>query len=214
MRVALYLRVSTKGPKSGRGEQTTDNQRRQLEESCAHRGWTVSKVYEDRESGAKGEDTRAQFRQMLADSSDRSKREFDVVMVWSLDRFSREGIAKVIGYMEYLASVGVRFASLKEPFLDTTGEFRQLLLAIFSWVASFERNRTRDRIVAALDRKKAEGVKLGRPEVVLDREECYRMVKIQGLRKTARYFDVSPGTVSKRVREWEEVLKKKEEGNG
>jgi DNA invertase Pin-like site-specific DNA recombinase len=62
-RVAFYLRVST-------GEQTTENQRRELEVVAQHRGWDVVVVYEDKGiSGAKGREKRPQFDRMLRDAS-------------------------------------------------------------------------------------------------------------------------------------------------
>ena len=79
-RVALYLRVST-------NEQTVENQRRELEQVAGRRGWTVVAVYEDAGiSGAKGRDKRPGFDQMLKDAS---RRKFDVVMAWAIDRLGR-----------------------------------------------------------------------------------------------------------------------------
>jgi DNA invertase Pin-like site-specific DNA recombinase len=62
-----------------------------------------------------------------------SRREFDTVLVWSLDGFSREGICKTSGHLKRLDSYGVRFRSYSESFLDTTGEFGELVVAIFAF---------------------------------------------------------------------------------
>jgi DNA invertase Pin-like site-specific DNA recombinase len=77
LRIALYVRVSTK-------DQTTDNQRLQLERYAAAKGWMVAHVYSDRESGAKA--ARPGFKALLAAAA---RHEFDLLMVWSLDRFGR-----------------------------------------------------------------------------------------------------------------------------
>ena len=79
-RVALYLRVST-------GEQTTKNQRRELEAVAAHMGWTVAAVFEDAGiSGAKGRDARPAYDALLKAVT---RREVDLVASW-LRRIARE----------------------------------------------------------------------------------------------------------------------------
>src|ERR1700721_2089100 len=90
-RAAIYLRVST-------DEQTTQNQRRELEAAAEHRGWPVVAVYEDAGiSGAKGRDKRPGLDQMLKDAT---RRKFDVVMAWSADRLGRSLSDLVVGLQE------------------------------------------------------------------------------------------------------------------
>jgi DNA invertase Pin-like site-specific DNA recombinase len=58
-RVAVYLRVST-------GEQTTDNQRRELEAVAMRHNWRVGEVLEDAGiSGAEGRDKRPGLNNLL-----------------------------------------------------------------------------------------------------------------------------------------------------
>ena len=79
-RAAIYLRVSTSG-------QTVENQRRELEQVAQRRGWSVVEVYQDEGiSGTKGRDKRPGFDRMLKDAS---RRKFDVVMAWAIDRLGR-----------------------------------------------------------------------------------------------------------------------------
>ena len=86
-RAAVYLRVST-------GEQTVDNQRRELAAAAASRGWSVVAVYADEGiSGAKGREGRPQLDLMLKDSV---RRRFDVAMVWAVDRLGRS-LADLVG---------------------------------------------------------------------------------------------------------------------
>jgi putative DNA-invertase from lambdoid prophage Rac len=148
-RAALYLRVSTEG-------QTTENQRPDLERLAATRGWEVVAVYEEKASAAK---RRPEFARMLLDAR---RGAFDVVAVWALDRFGRSMAGNVSDARD-LAHVGVGLVSVQEPWLDTTGPVRDLLLAIFSWVAEQERRRLIDRTVAGMERAKLEGVPIGRP---------------------------------------------------
>jgi len=78
-RVAIYARVST-------DKQDTENQAVQLREFARRQGWQVVREYVDYESGAKAD--RAEFRQMFEDAS---RRKFDLLLFWALDRLSREG---------------------------------------------------------------------------------------------------------------------------
>jgi DNA invertase Pin-like site-specific DNA recombinase len=124
-------------------------------------GWRVVAEFENRESGAKSEKDRPQFKVMMNAAS---RREFDMVLVWSLDRFSREGIAKTFDHLRRLGSYGVKFRSYSESFLDTTAEFGELVAAIFAFFASFERRRIAERIGAGLERARAQGTTLWETE--------------------------------------------------
>lgn len=191
-RVALYLRVSTTTPKNGRA-QNPDNQRRQLLDLAKAMRWQVVAEFEDRESGAKS--ARPGFRAMMEAAA---RREFDVVLVWSLDRFSREGIAKTFDHLRRLDNYGVGFRSYSESFLDTTGDFQELLKAIFAFVAGFERRRTVERIRAGLERARAEGKELGRPRNVVDRMAVQQLRKEgKSIRSIAQHLGYSKGTVQR-----------------
>ncbi len=108
-RAALYLRVSTIG------EQTTENQRRQLEQAAAARGWTVTGVYADQGiSGAKGRVGRPQLDLLLKDAV---RRRFDVAMVWAVDRLGRS-LPDLIASMQELHVANVDLFML-QPGIDT-----------------------------------------------------------------------------------------------
>src|SRR5215472_1536179 len=115
MRCALYGRVSTK---LGKGRQDPEVQLRQLRKFAVSQNWTITAEYIDRESGAKAD--RPEFKRMMEDAS---KRTFDVLLFWSLDRFSREGIVPVLTSLKRLSDYDVRYRSYQEPFIDTTSEF-------------------------------------------------------------------------------------------
>ena len=79
-RAAFYLRVST-------GEQTTENQRLELARVAERTGWTIADHYEDKGvSGAKGRGQRPEFNRMIEDAT---RRKFDIVAAWSVDRLGR-----------------------------------------------------------------------------------------------------------------------------
>lgn len=147
-RAALYLRVSTEG-------QTTDNQRPDLERLARARGYDVVAVYQEQESAAKRRPAHAR---MLDDAR---RGAFNVLVVWALDRFGRSMAGNVRQVLE-LDRLGVLVVSTREPWLDTSGPVRDLLVAIFSWVAEQERSRLVERTKAGLARARREGKRLGR----------------------------------------------------
>ena len=130
-RVALYGRVSTKDK-----GQEVQNQLRQLREFAAHSGWTIVAEYIDHESG-KGSD-REQFQAMFDAAS---KRQFDVLLFWSLDRFSREGVLPTLQHLQGLTTYGIGYRSYTEQYFDSCGVFRDAVIAIIATVAKQERIR-------------------------------------------------------------------------
>jgi DNA invertase Pin-like site-specific DNA recombinase len=157
MRIAIYARVSKE--EGSQNSQDPLNQLKPLREFCAAMGWVIAAEFVDYASG--GDSNRPQFKTMLGRVR---QRHFDLVLVWALDRFSREGMTNTLSYMKQLHDYKTTFKSLQEPWLDTSNEgIGQVILAVFSWVAEQEKKRISERTKAALARKKALGVKLGRP---------------------------------------------------
>ena len=162
MRISLYARVS-KSDES----QDAQNQLGPLKDYAKALGGEITREYIDKASGGNGD--RKNFLQMLSDAD---SRKFDLLLVWSLDRLSREGISNTLGYLERLKRNGIALKSLQESWLDTRDEgLGQLLLAIFSWVAQQERKRIVERTKAGLMRAKRQGRVLGRPKGAHDRKK-------------------------------------------
>jgi len=159
MRCAIYARVSTKD-----GRQDTENQLAQLRRYVEVSGWT-SVEFIDHETGKHSE--RAGFVKLFAAAS---RREFDVVLVWALDRFSREGIAQTFAHVDKLASYKVMFESLTEPQFRNTGPTGELMMAIAAWIAKQERIRISDRTKAGLATARAKGRCGGRPRNIFRRD--------------------------------------------
>jgi DNA invertase Pin-like site-specific DNA recombinase len=155
-RVAIYARVSTDD--SG---QDPENQLVQLRAWCSAAGHGIAGEYVDSVSGAKGADERHELALLLDDAH---KRKFDLVLCWSLDRLSREGLEPTIGYLRRLSAAGVAFHSYLEPMLSTDNPMvRDVLLAVMASMAAMERARISERTKAGLDRVRAKGQRLGRP---------------------------------------------------
>lgn len=158
-RVAIYARVSTDDRKPKEKRQDPENQLRQLRDWCERSGHTVTEEYVERESGRKGTADRKELSQLLTDAH---KREFDLVLFWSLDRFSREGMAKTVSYLERLNRAGVAFHSYTEEMLSTDNELvRDILIAVMASLAKQEAIKISERTKAGLERARAQGKRLG-----------------------------------------------------
>jgi DNA invertase Pin-like site-specific DNA recombinase len=192
MRIAIYGRVSTK-------KQDEMNQLLQLREFVGTQaGWTLEKEYIDRVSGA-GRKERPQFQQMLADAS---QRKFDLLLYWSLDRLSREGIVKTIGYLEQLRGWGVGWRSYTQPFLDTGNEMvNSIVLSVLAAVAKQERVTISERTRAGLQRAVRAGRRLGRRPVRVDVQHARKLQRDGlGLRLIAKRLKISVNTLQNALR--------------
>ncbi len=123
------------------GGATPETQLRELRSWAERLGVEVVAEYIDQASGSRAD--RAGLRALL-DAAHR--REFDGVLVWALDRLSREGIGAMVAYLEKFKTAGVVVKSHQESSLDTASPVNDLLLAVFAWVARQERERIRERV--------------------------------------------------------------------
>src|SRR2546428_10533263 len=141
MKVAIYTRVSGKS-----NRQDAANQSLQLVEYCQRQSWDYIE-YTDRMTGTRAD--RAEFQRMFEDAR---LKHFDMVLFWALDRFSREGTLKTLEYLQRLDSYGVAWKSYTEQYLDSTGMFRDAVIAILATIAKQEHARLSERVVAGLRR--------------------------------------------------------------
>jgi DNA invertase Pin-like site-specific DNA recombinase len=122
------------------------------------------------------------FERMMADAR---RGAFDVLLVWSLDRFGRSMAGNVNDALT-LDRAGVKLLSVREPWLDTGGPVRNLLLAVFSWVAEQEVHRLVERTRAGIERARVTGTRSGRP-IGRPRRLGHRDVqRIRAMRKAGR----------------------------
>jgi DNA invertase Pin-like site-specific DNA recombinase len=164
MRIAIYGRVSKKDD-----SQDVENQAVQLREYAGKVG-ELRAEYMDHETGKHAK--RAQFQALFAAAS---RREFDLVLVWALDRFTREGVSETFIHIKKLLDYGVQFESLTEPHFRTTGPAGELMIAVAAWIAKQERVRISDRTKAGLAIARSKGRIGGRARKVFDIERAAAM---------------------------------------
>ena len=150
----MYLRVST-------GEQTTENQRRELEEVAKRSGWEIAGIYEDAGiSGAKGREKRPDFDRLCKDAA---RRKFNVVMAWSVDRLGRS-LQDLVAFLEELRGLGVDLFLHKQG-MDTTTPGGRMLFQMCGVFTEFERAMISERVRAGLARVKASGPANGKKAI-------------------------------------------------
>ncbi len=157
-RAATYLRVS-------RGEQSLENQRPDVDQLVVARGLEVVAQFEESASAAR---ERPEFQRMTA-----HRGEFDVLVVWALDRLGRSMTGNLQVVLD-LDRAGVEVVSVREPWLDMSGPVRSLLVAIFGWVAEQEREQIVQRTKAGIARARRKGTHLGRPRRWVDLKRAER----------------------------------------
>jgi DNA invertase Pin-like site-specific DNA recombinase len=163
MKIALYSRIST-------SDQNNQNQLDQLRAFAQTQGWRIVHEYVDVASG--GNADRQEFRALFAAAS---RREFDLILFWSLDRFSREGVLTTLRYLEILTQYNVGYRSYSEQFLDSCGAFRDAIISILAVIAKQERVRLSERTLAGLARARAAGRVGGRPRVQCNPHKVLRL---------------------------------------
>jgi DNA invertase Pin-like site-specific DNA recombinase len=196
-RAAIYVRVST-AAKARNGaenvyEQNPDVQELPLRQLVEQRGWSISRVYSDRMSGAK--EDRPGLNSLMEDAL---RGAFDVVLVWRFDRFARS-VEQFVSALAEFRSLKIDFVSHQES-LDTSTAMGKAMFTIIAAMAELERNVIRERVRAGLEYARKHGTKSGkaiaRPKKVFDRDKVLRL-RQNGLaiEKIAAQMGLGVGTV-------------------
>jgi DNA invertase Pin-like site-specific DNA recombinase len=191
-RAAIYVRVST-------DKQTVENQVLELRQIAERRGWEVVEQYSDAGiSGSKGRDGRPGLDQMLKDAS---KRRFDVVTAWAIDRLGRS-LVDLLSTIQTLEACKVDLY-LDQQAIDTTTPMGKLIFQVTGAFAEFERSMIRQRVHAGLKRAVEQGKKLGRPRIstALEKRIQTQLRAGKGILRVAREVGVGNGTVQRIAQE-------------
>lgn len=188
MRVAIYARVSTK-------KQTVDSQMSDLMAVAKSAGWEISAVFKDEGySGSKSQNERPALQAAMQAAT---RREFDVLAIWSIDRLARS-TAHLVSVMMDLRANNVDLYAHRQA-IDTstpTGRMMWQLLGVF---AEFEREMIRERVVAGLENARARGIKLGRPSIdkIVENKILELRASGMGLVKIGRTLHVGTSQVQR-----------------
>lgn len=186
MITAIYARVST-----------DDKGQDPLNQVLAMPEHALSFV--DYASGKNGD--REQFKAMLESAE---RHEFDQLIFWSFDRLTREGALETLQYLKRLDTLGVAWKSLTEPYLDSCGPFKDVMIAMIATAAKMERERMSARVKAGMARIKVSGTKTGKPigRPALDLGSRCEQLRSTGLtmKEIARELKVSPAYVCNHCR--------------
>ena len=165
MKAVIYTRVST-------AEQTTENQTLILTEWADRRKWLVLEIYQESDTAWKAGHQKELSRLMTA----ARKQKFDIVLVWSLDRLTREGPLAILSLIQKFKLYNVQVISYQESWTEAPGEIGELLYALTGWVARMESSRRSERTKAGMARSRSTGQHVGRPAGSKDKSKRKRRV--------------------------------------
>ena len=153
VRCVIYARVSGKS-------QETANQIDILTSWAEQKDFKLVEVYQEQESAWKV----GHQKELARLKADAIHHRFEVVLVWALDRLSREGSAAILNLIDSFKAYGVRVLSYQESWTEAPGAIGEVLYAIAGWVAKMESQRRSERTKAGLARVLKEGKHIGRPK--------------------------------------------------
>jgi DNA invertase Pin-like site-specific DNA recombinase len=186
-RAAIYARVST-------ASQTVENQIAELRDVANRNGWYVAiELTDNGISGSKGRDQRPAFNDLIRRAT---RREFDIVMVWAIDRLGRS-IQQLVEFMNELQWLGIDLYSHQQA-LNTATPAGRMVFSIFSALGEYERELIRERIIAGQRRARSQGIRIGRPSKMNEAvRTSVRLLRDKGMsiREIAKRLEIGVGTV-------------------
>lgn len=188
MNVGIFLRVSSIS-------QSTENQRLELYEVCERNDWTIVEEYNETVSGTKGEDERDELKRMLTDAS---RRKFDKLVVWSVDRLGRN-MKHLVTVLSQMKDLDVDIYSYKQG-IDTSTTMGSSFFYMVGIFAELENNMRSERQKIGIRRALESGAKFGRKsklsKSVLTQIHSLRE-QGQSMRQISKELDISVATVHK-----------------
>ena len=188
MNVAIFLRVST-------AHQTTENQRIELYEVCERNNWNIVEEYDETVSGTKGQSDRDELNRMMIDAS---RKKFDKVVVWSVDRLGRN-MKHLVSTLSQLKDLGIDLYSYKQG-IDTSTTMGLSFYYMVGIFAELENNMRSERQKIGIKRALKDGIKFGRKDVI-DEDKEYQIYQLRSkgksIRSIAKEVGISVGRTHK-----------------
>jgi DNA invertase Pin-like site-specific DNA recombinase len=200
-RAAIYGRVSTDG-------QTVDNQLRELRMVAERNGWHIVQEFVDKGiSGAKGREQRPAFDALWKGAT---RREFDVVMVWAVDRLGRS-LSHLVNFLSEIHAKKVDLF-IHQQGIDTTTPAGKALFGVMGVFAEFERSMIQERVRSGIKRVRAAGQRWGRRTLEeTNPASCTKILELRrqglGMAAIAKEVGVSSRTVWRLLQGMETSLK-------
>jgi len=161
---ATWMRVST-------GEQDSKNQAADLDTFTTHHGYEVAVRYELSESAWLGGKDGGEYKATLERALDDAwAGKFSVIVVWALDRITREGAEGALRVIRKFRERGCTVISVKESWLNSSPEVQDILVAFAGWMAAQESKRRSERVKAGLAKRKADEKPVGRQPGATDKK--------------------------------------------
>lgn len=152
---AVLFRVST-------DHQDSDNQVPDVNRFCGHHGYDIARQFTISDSawcdGEGGPEYQAVIQEVL-DAAWRG--EFQLLVVWALDRITRLGAEDALRLNRVLRERDVILQSVQEPWLNSSPEIQDVLIAFAGWNAQQESTRRSARIKNGIARRRAAGLPVG-----------------------------------------------------
>ena len=183
--IAIYTRVST-------NDQTTEQQENELRKYCSLRGWENITIYSDKVSGTKS--SREGLDLMMTSIR---KHRHDKILCYKIDRIGR-GLSHLALLIGEFKTHGVALIVPSQGIsTEEDNPAGALTLNILCCISEFERTLISERTKLALVHKKAQGIRLGRPNKINQIADKIRKLRSEGisLRKIAKEVSVSVGSV-------------------
>ena len=180
MKVAILVRVSTI-------QQTTENQLLDLYEVCERNDWTVVEEYNETISGTTASSQRSEIQRMIEDAS---RKKFDKLVVWSVDRLGRS-MKHLVSVLSQLKDMNVDIYSYKQG-IDTSTTMGASFFHMVGIFSELEHNLRAERQKIGIKRAMSQGVKFGRKDVV-DGDIEYEIYQLRSKGKSIRAIAKSVG---------------------
>ncbi len=193
MKVALYCRVSTSTK-----EQTTENQRLELESYCDRMNYEIVKIYEDEVSGAKSREKRPAYNELCQDAF---LKKFDAIIGWECARFGRS-MKEFVSFLSDMDDKGIGVIAVKNG-LDTVSSSGRMMMKLIGVLEEWNREMLIERTNAGLARTVANGTKLGRKKITNDTMTA-QIIELRNSKKSIRAIasevGVSTATVQRELK--------------
>ena len=183
----IYARVST-------DSQTTDNQINELNRVAELKGYKIVHTFKDEGiSGAKGRDERKGFDELIKGAV---KKDFDMILCWSVDRLGRS-LQDLVSFLNEIHSVNCDLY-IHQSGIDTSTPSGKMMFQMCGVFAEFERGMIRERVISGQNRAKEQGKHIGRPTNLNDglvSSIKFMREKGMGIGRIAKDLKVGVGTI-------------------